>query len=224
VENPDVLRKLRRFHEVLHPRLAGATADRIAYWDGERFVEATAAAMAGVLSDSRLYLRLNDATEVWVNGHPTEAWEVRVDGETYRLSPFGFVMRGKDLFALSTRTESGSTRCILENPDSVWIHSTDREMSWSGLTARGCVQLRKGLVEGAVRLTIADWEGLVRIQVERLGMERIGTVQAVDAEGRQIPGAFLQREGNEWILRSDVPPAEVRIFPTVRGSEKYFVP
>jgi hypothetical protein len=219
-----VRRRFLRFTEVLHPRLASQNAERIAYWDGERFQTMTAARRGGSLPDSRLYIRLQDATEIWVNGHWTDTWEVQVDGTSYTLPPFGFVVRGPELFALSGQQPDGAAMCLLENEDSVWISSAGASVQWSGITAQGCVQLRKLQVDGAVEVRIADWQGPLRFATDRLDLSRVASVEAVDASGKALQSVTFLREEDEWVLRSPEPPARVRIYPGLRARENNFVP
>lgn len=217
-------RKLWRFQRALHPRLAAATPDRIAYWDGERFLDMARAMANEAWRESRLYLRLADATEIWVNGHKTEDWEVRVDGEVHRLPPFGFVVRGTDLFALSAAVEGGSPLWILETPDTLWIHSPDRETAYAGFAVRGSVQWRRRKGEKIVELTVGRGGGRARMEADRLGLTTVGTVEAENEEGEALSDVSLVREGGQWVLQGVEEGARIRIHPTVRGREKNFVP
>ena len=224
LEEGDARRKLLRFQRALHPRLATATVDRIGYWNGERFLDAARALADGSWRDSRLYLQLSDATEIWVNGHRSDVWEVRVDGTEFRLPPFGFVARGPGLFALAGATPGGAPLWILETSDSLWIHSPAEQTTYSGMSVRGSAQWRKGEEETRVELSISHGDGPVRLSPARLGLSRVGTLEAEHADGSPLSGVTLVREDEYWVLRGAKAPAILHVHSTIRGRERNFVP
>ena len=69
---------------------------------------------------SQLYLLLGDALELWINGHPEEVWTVELAGRDYELPPFGWLVRGDDLFAFSGLYE-GRRIDFVESPDYLFM-------------------------------------------------------------------------------------------------------
>jgi hypothetical protein len=217
--------KALRLQEVLQPRINSLSAERIAYWDGQRFVDVAEALQSNVLAESRLYIRLTDATEIWVNGSFDQPWQVRVDAETLRLPPFGYVVRGSDFFAVNARTEDGKPYCILEAPESTWIHSLSRPITRSGFTVQGCVQIQRPQKDSPMTVIhIQDWFGRIEFNKDQLGLDAVGTVIAKDAEAQVVTDATLKQSNGVWTLESDQSIRTVEIYPTVRGIENNFVP
>ncbi len=129
IDDPGLQVKARRIHEVLHGHLGGREVDRIAYWTGERFVDVGEAIAGDALQRSQLYMRLQDQTEIWVNGEFSSEWALRVDGHERILPPFGFVVRSDDLFILNLpqwNNQPGSA--IIEKPGSLWLYSPEAEI------------------------------------------------------------------------------------------------
>ncbi|MDA3874168.1 MAG: hypothetical protein PF795_09425, partial [Kiritimatiellae bacterium] len=106
--------------------LGGKEVDRIAYWTGDRFVDAGEAIQTDALERSQVYIRLWDQTEIWVNGDILNSWSLRVDGRELTLPPFGFVLRSEDLFVLNRpkwKKDPGSA--LIEQSDQKWSYKSD---------------------------------------------------------------------------------------------------
>lgn len=133
MEDPELREKARRFNRVLHRHLGGQEVDRIAYWTGERFVDAGEALQSDSLERSQLYIRLQDQTEIWVNGDLMNAWSLRVDGRELTLPPFGFVLRSQELFLFNRpRWKDQPGFSIIKQPRSLWRYGPEAESDLHG--------------------------------------------------------------------------------------------
>jgi|GEM_PF-1189826 len=224
LEDSVLRRKVHRYQQALQPAFDAQTTERIAYWDGARFLSAGEALHTGALLRSRLYMRLKNQTEIWVNGDYDGEWTVRVDNRSVRLPPFGFVVRGEDVLAVNGLTETGSPLSWAETPDWVWISSSEEVVSRDGVTVRGTLYVRRAKEGAPAVLEVSDWRGEARISAERLGLSRVGTLIARDSEGRVLPDVELLREEKEWVLRGDSALRRVTVYEEVRGAEANFLP
>jgi len=224
--DPDAFCRAYRILSVLHPRIGRQGVERIAYWNGERFLDLGEAMAQEVLEQSQLYIRLDDATEIWVNGSRVQDWSLRVDGRLLRLAPFGFVVRGEDFFVLRGHEGSSGLLSIVEHGEGVWLHSPDQETGIEGLVAHGCVMVDAAQAPAVLELTLCKGARQVRIDPEHFGMEQVGTVELLDGEGRPVPDAALVDDPNgqgKW-LRNPEEVRKIRIFRYIRAHETKFVP
>jgi hypothetical protein len=224
LNNPVLQQKAQQFNQVLHAQLSGKETDRIAYWDGERFVDVAEALQSGHLESSRLYIRLDDQTECWINGDLLEDWHIRVDGRDLRLPPFGFVIRSDDLFAMNIpASEHADGWGVIEQPDSLWLYSPDQERTEFGVRLQGALRIHQ-TGEDAVVLDIADWQGEVGLQASRFPFEQVGSIRAVDGQGNRHLDLHLRRVDGEWVLRSELQLKQVRIYSDLTGADLKFSP
>lgn len=224
LEDPELRRLAHRLQKPLRTLTHGRAPERIAYWDGERFLNGGEAIHSGALTRSRLYIRLKEQIEIWVNGDFDSDWTVRVDSLQTRLPPFGFVVRGEGCLILNGRTEEGHPLSLTLTPETLWIRSPEQRVSLAGLGLRGELNLRFPRDGGPAVLQIHDWRGEIRISAETLGLEKVGTVEARDAEGKPLSDVEFVREGGDWVLRSPGPPREVKVYREIRGEETNFLP
>lgn len=222
--DPILKTKAKRIQAMLQPHFAGARVERIAYGDGTSLVEAGEALQADVLKKSRLYIRLDTETEMWVNGDLFADWSVRVDGRTFELPPFGFVIRGNELFVMnSPKNEHNQGLCLLAGPEQIWVSSPDQKVEELGMRIQGCLQvLRKN--DGKVQIDIGDWYGEARIEAGVLKLERIGTIRGIDQNGEAVTDIRIKQDGDHWILQSDSRLQRVWISPEISGREMKFSP
>ena len=216
--------KAERIQNVLQPHFAAARSERIAYWNGKRFLNAGEALKEGVLKKSNLYIRLDNQTEIWVNGDLFDEWSIRVDGRDLTLPPFGFVVRGNDLFVLNSpksRKKDGLT--LLEAKNKIWVSSPGQEVEELTMRIHGCLQILKG-DDGVVQIDIADWHGEARLSANLLQLDEIGSIRAVDHDGKTINDVFFQRKGDDWLLQSDERLRRIWISPEISGRDLKFSP
>ncbi|MEX2608114.1 MAG: hypothetical protein WD708_12295 [Kiritimatiellia bacterium] len=224
IEDPGLQAKARRFNEVLHRHLTGKEVDRIAYWTGERFVDAGEALQNDALERSQLYIRLQDQTEIWVNGDLSSEWSLRVDGRELSLPPFGFVLRGQDLFVLNRpkwNDQPGSG--IIKQPGDLWLYSPEAEIGESGIRVRGTLRIRQDAAE-VITLEFADWRGEVVLSPGDFHLDRIGSIRAYDAEGNTNGGVAMKKVDDSWVLSSEAPLRRVVIYPELNGADLNFSP
>ncbi|MGA0334019.1 MAG: hypothetical protein ACO3NW_08690, partial [Kiritimatiellia bacterium] len=224
LRNPSLTMKARRIQELLQPHFAGAQVERIAYWGNEQFLDAGEALAADKLRDSRLYIRLDNETEIWVNGDLFGDWQVRVDGREILLPPFGFVVRGNHLFVMNLpEKDQAPGLCLLETENQTWVSSPGRVVDELQMSLQGCLQVTR-LSEGEVQIDVADWHGEARISAELLRLKQIGSLRAIDREGESVRDLHLLRDGSDWIFQSDSPLRRIWISEKIRGREMNFSP
>jgi len=215
-----------RILSVLHPRVGRQGVDRIAYWDGARFLDMGEALVEGALTRSQIYIRLQDATEIWVNGDTEQDWQVRVDGKELKLPPFGFVVRGEDFFVLRGHEGESGLLAVVEHGEGVWLQSPEDETGIPGLEAHGCVYVDAAGAPQVLEVTLCPGVQEIHIDPEMFGMDRVGTVELLDGEGRLVPEAALvddeARPGKR--LRNPESVRKIRIFREIRAHETKFVP
>ena len=86
---------VRSYYSVqqIHARYAQATVQDIRYRDPAGQMLTTGQALAtGTYRRSQVYVRYSNGLELWVNGHPTESWDVSEVGMT--LPPNGWYVQG----------------------------------------------------------------------------------------------------------------------------------
>lgn len=224
IQNPLLRSKSERIQRLLQPRFAGVRDERIAYWNGERFLDAGEAIQQGVLADSQMYIRLEGETEIWVNGNLFDAWQVRVDGRDIVLPPFGFVVRGNDFFVMNLpRDARHDGLCLLETEGQVWVSSPDKEVDALRMRLQGCLQIERS-PDGGLIMDIADWHGEARFNADLLKLKKVGSVRGVNDRGEPIPDLHFERIGDEWILQTDAPLRRLWISPEISGREMKFSP
>ena len=224
LETPVLQTKAARIQSLLQPRFAGVKTERIAYWNGERFLDAGEAIQQDVLPDSQLYIRLEGETEIWVNGNLFDDWAVRVDGLDIVLPPFGFVVRGNDFFIMNLpRDVTHQGLCVLETATQIWVCSPEKEVNMLQMQLQGCLQIQR-LPEGKLLMEIADWHGEARFAADLLKLDKVGSVRGINAQGENIPDLHFARGGDEWILQSDAALRRLWISPEISAREMKFSP
>ncbi len=224
VGRADLQIKARRIQSLLQKHFASAKVERIAYWSGNKFLDAGEAVAAGILQDSRLYLRLDSFTEIWVNGDLFDPWKVRVDGREFALPPFGFVVRGNELLVVNLPGqpgEPGST--LLKGDGQTWVSSRGGELNELGMQLRGSLQIQE-MDDGEMRLDIDDWHGEAWISGKVLKIKQVGTLRGITADGTRVNDLVLSREGDGWLLKSDSHIHRVWVSPEISGSDLKFSP
>lgn len=202
----------------------GRTADRIAYWNGERFVDLGSALTDQSIRENRIYLRLNDQTEIWVNGSQNASWDRRVGGDTWTLPPFGFLIRGPDHFIVHQPDPAGSPGiCFIETPTSVWFTSPGRIREKKGMTLQGSIQLHT-LDEDLLRMDVEEWHGEARFSADRIPLNTPASIRALNSAGAPVADLRFTREGDNWTLKSSETLKTVWISERVGGGERNLLP
>ncbi|MDF3127716.1 hypothetical protein P0Y35_00765 [Kiritimatiellaeota bacterium B1221] len=224
VESADLKNKAQRIQTLLQQHFSSAKIERIAYWSGDKFLDAGEAVAANVLQDSRLYLRLDSFTEIWVNGDLFDSWSVRVDGRELELPPFGFVVRGNDLLVVNLPGQDGEPgRTLLKGPGQTWVSSPGVELEELSMRLKGSLQVLE-LADGEYKLDMDDWQGEAWISNEVLTIEQVGTLRGITEDGRPVNDLILVRQGEGWLLKSDAAVHRVWVSPEISGSDLKFSP
>jgi len=201
IRDPALRDKAERLLETLDAAIRGAEAERIAYWHEGRFLDAGEARSEQVLNAGRLYLRLSNQTEMWVNGNLTEEWTVRIDGVSFSLPPFGFAVRGENL--LLTRhpsTDSEPELARILQPGRVWLHSPEHVHEEAGLRVRGSLDLRQ--TENGLHLSAPDWRGEVTLLTSHFPLRRLDSITAYDRQGNEVEDLDVEQTEEALRLRS----------------------
>ncbi|WFB35340.1 hypothetical protein P3T73_14350 [Kiritimatiellota bacterium B12222] len=208
----------------LQDHFAGTTVKRIAYWSGSGFVDAGEALMAGVLRHSRLYIRLDNDTEIWVNGDLFAPWSIRVDSREIQLPSFGFVVRGEGLLVMNLpQTPTQAALSLMDSEDGPWVSSPGKKVTELGIEIKGALQVHY-MDDGKIQIDIMDWQGEARLAVDVLRLPQVGSIRAVNSKGEAVHDVQFEREGAYWHLQSDDPIYRVWISPEISGREKKFSP
>jgi hypothetical protein len=216
--------RVGRLIDILQEAISGRKAERFAYSDGTSLLSATQAMQAGTLSRNHLYIRLEDQTEIWINGSTRFSWDVRVEEREWRLPPFGFILRGPDSFVVHQPSANGlENTLVVRTPDFRWVSSPNEEVTHSGITLRGCIQLKR-TGPGERILEIMDWSGSASISREVMSLQTVGTIRATDPEGNPVTDVRMMLEGDRWVLRSETPLKNVWIFERIQGEDRNFSP
>jgi hypothetical protein len=215
---------MTRLVRALQDAITGKTAERIAYWDGEGFVDLAGAFAHGEIERNQIYIRLTDQTEIWVNGAQDLTWSRRVGGKEWQLPPFGFLVRGPRHFIAHQPSLDGSPGVIfVETPQSCWFSNPHASMERGGMEFSGCIRItREG--EGNFRLDILEWEGEARFSTDRIPLRQITSVRAVDGSGRSLSSVQMLKEEDRWVMRSPEAPARVWISDELQGGDRNLSP
>ena len=210
--------------QVIQEAIAGRQAERFSYSDGKTLLDVGQAIHQGALTRNHLYIRLDDQTEIWVNGSSTLPWTVRVEEREWKLPPYGFVLRGPEAFIVHIPGPSGMNNTIvLQTPDQLWISSPEEELDQLGIRVKGCLRMTAS-APGERRIDLMGWSGSASFQLETLGLRTVGSVRAVDVKGTPVPNVQMLQEEGRWVLRSETPLKTVWIFERVQGGDRKFSP
>ena len=182
-------------------------------------LDSSAAFCSGDWRDSRLFVQYPNGLRVWVNGHPSQTWEVQDDdGESYELPPYGWLAIGSDAFRESSANIEGHRVDRVSTPEFVFLDGRRQWSSLDGIETAGSVAVRKsrqaeGLtvstVEGVDRLMIVDVAReidatSVQAAIQKLARASTIAVQAFDEQGKELGLVPTQRGDRGWELQ---PPA-----------------
>jgi len=224
LKDPGLRLKAHRLLGTLQTLLDGRTCERIAYAGDNGFVDAAEALRLDVLHRSRLYLRLDDQTEIWVNGDLLDAWTLRVDDQRLVLPPFGFVLRGPKGWVIQALNEQGKPFAATIAPEQVWLHSPQGRSRFGGLELHGSACVTPARDNAPAQIELDMWTGDVSVDATLLGLRQAGTVRGEDQAGNAIAAVPLELKGDVWVLRSDAPLRRVSVHGRVVGAETKFLP
>lgn len=160
-------------------RFETSRVQRFAYWDGSRFLEGAEALHEAAYLRSRVYLRLSDGSEIWVNGDLFANWHLKVDGRDVELPPDGWVARGNGFEVLVGLNRHGDLFAAGRDGDRLWLDSPASASEFRGLQAQGFVRLRPSLPGLPARLeTLRDTQS-IQLSAAALGLQQIGSLQTL---------------------------------------------
>lgn len=216
--------RARRLLLAAQNALHGRRLERIAYWDGTAFESLSQILLHRKDLLNQLYLRLEDQTEIWVNGASDQDWSIRVAGKDWTLPPYGFVLRGPEHFLAHLPSSTGEAGlCWVEDADSVWLSSPRSMADLGGISFQGCIRLHI-LGEGVCKLDITEWNGRAIFDPEHVPFDRVASVRAVDTSGSPVQDVrFLQTDGR-WELTSSASLQTVWLYRDVQGGERNLSP
>jgi hypothetical protein len=215
---------MTRLIRALQDAITGQTAERIAYWNGDAFTDLAGAFADGSIARNQIYIRLTDQTEIWVNGALDQTWSRRVSGTEWQLPPFGFLVRGPEHFIAHQPSEDGSPGVIfVDTPEGCWFSNPHSLQERGGMAFTGCIRItREG--EGDYRLDILQWGGEAVFSSDRIPLNQIKSLRAVDRNGQRLSSVNMIRTQEGWILQSPDEPATVWISDEVQGGDRNLSP
>lgn len=118
----------------LQARIAGSRIERMAYSDGKTYASPSEALVSGTWKASRLYVLYEGGVELWVNGNPRDAWEVRIGRDVRTLPPYGWFASGPDLLAASVMSD-GHRVDFVRSPDEIYYDGRGSDRPAFGLAS-----------------------------------------------------------------------------------------
>ncbi len=204
IHDPDLDRMAHRLLEPLARRLASSRCERVSYWNGFAFVDAAEVLRQEQLHLSQLYIRLDDQTEIWVNGHARGDWPLRVGDLQPVLPPFGFVVRSGDLLVLRAAFGGADALSAVVSPGEFWLYSPDRPQEFMGARVHGDLRILRAREGHPVRVEVRQRGGEVWIPEALLALgPRDVHVYALDPFGTPLPQSGLLRGEGGWLLPAD---------------------
>ena len=188
--------------QALQMRYAGRTAERIAYWDGERYVSGAHAIQSGIVERSQLYVLFDNGFEVWVNGSAKESWSVRVGRTVWALPPFGWVASGEGMLALSATLGEGRVDFV-RSPEYLYWDGRGDETPYAEIASRGPLAIRVVDEDDAWGLDVRAPGGTRRFglgDVVRQGASlREVSLFGADGEALGPAAVVVDDEGMNWV-------------------------
>jgi len=120
---------------------SGQAPTRIAYWNGAHFLSTSKAIQAGIHEQAQLYVLYPNQLEIWINGHPTSSWEVRVGREKWRLPSFGWVAQAPGFLELSVEVE-GRRLDYVQTSDSIYYDGRGRTAPFRQIASEKPIVIR----------------------------------------------------------------------------------
>lgn len=193
--------------QAIQGRYVGRKAERIAYWDGERYVSASRALASGVADRSQVYVQYDNGLEVWVNGAAGESWEVRVGRAVWTLPPFGWVAAGDGLLALSATL--GEARVdFVKSPEYLYWDGRGSEATYAEVASAGPLVIRVVQEDGAWVLDVRAPGGTRRFGLgEVIPQGAVLREAALFGEGGAPLGVVEAAEDGQGLVwvKSEVP-------------------
>jgi hypothetical protein len=208
----------------LQASVTGKSTERIAYWNGEGFVDLAEALASDTADRNQLYIRLEDQTEIWINGSRSRSWLRRIRGLDWNLPPFGFVVRSPErVIAHLPEPDGRPGLSFIESPGSCWFSSPETLQEKDGMWFLGCIRLEKR-DQGDYQLDIRQWSGSARFSFERLPLDQISSLKAVDVDGNLVRDVKIRKEDGYWLLESPANLKTVRISDHFQGGDRNLSP
>lgn len=224
-EDPLLRERAKRVLTPLHRMFTANRVARVAYRHGDLLLDLPEAIETGALERSQLYLRLENGTEIWVNGDPFGNWRVRVADTLHELPPNGFIVRGDEFLLLHALNPDGFPHTASRAPGEVWLDSPASRHLFEGLSAQGSVRVLRGQRGQPTEIELSGPAlGAIHLSPAVLGLESVGTLRATDATGGEVTGVTLQREEEKWVLHAPPELRALRVFPRPVGPETKFSP
>jgi len=128
----------------LQQRYATDEVEAIRYHDGAAFVKASAALAGDVHRRGRFYVKYRQGLEIFVNYNARENWEVRADGASYDLPPYGFfAWKPDDILAFSAFVQGKRVEYV-DSPAYLYADTWDVEAALPKLRLRGAAAVKRG--------------------------------------------------------------------------------
>lgn len=201
VSRPELLDRAKRILGPMHQLFTTDTVVRLAWWDGQRFVEAGEAMRSGDWVRSRVYFRMESGTEIWVNGDLHGNWRIRAGGDQYELPPSGFMVRGEDLRMVHAQDEAGLAYTAAWTPAVRWLDSPSSTQHFSGMAGRGLLRLERDDAKQRASFSFRDARGEIFVSSEAVAGRRnaVGSVTVSAGDAVEMSAA----EDGWWIQAAD---------------------
>ncbi len=200
-----------RVMSMLQRLLRHRRCERIAYWNGDAFIGVAEASLKQPEALNRLYLRLSDGVEIWVNGASNEGWPLRVAGQQFILGPYSFVLRHNDGYLYNGKNEAGDRVSLARDGKRHWIHSPSRPLRYAGMEVQGLLEVDEAEGERPAELRAPKGAWDVWVSARAMGFLPGESLQAKSLDGAKLPGLELSQEDEGWRLRGAALPSRILV-------------
>jgi len=171
--------------QALQQRYVTVPVETIAYFDGERLLDTSAAVAGDAYLRGQVRTAYRNGLTTWCNLSREHGWTVDLDGQSYRLPPASFLAhRPGDILAYSAE-KSGHRHARVACADYLYLDSRDRHVSAGPIAARGAVAVKRYDAESFWVIPATEATG---ISISRAWLE-VGADAAFEATGYDIEGA-----------------------------------
>ncbi|MBN2329924.1 MAG: hypothetical protein JXR73_22480 [Candidatus Omnitrophica bacterium] len=196
----------------LQSRYAMEKPVRIQYGSPDGLVDSSQALLTGVWKQNRLYIQYENGVEIWINGNPSEVWEVKHNDELFRIPSYGWAaVQGND-FVTGSVLEGNKRFDFVRSLEYVFLDGRGAYRECDGVGSEGSVAVcraedRKGLaifsVEGVKRLSIGAVDRTFEPDDVRSEISRIHQAKAISVEAFNMDGELIYDEGRILTNKDD---------------------
>ena len=198
----------------LQSRYVMEKPEEILYGTKTGLISSSEAFLKGDWKSSKLYVRYPGNLKIWVNGNPSDHWNVEVEGTEHILPPYGWLAIQGDDFFESSEIVTGRRCDRVSSSDYVFLDGRGVAREFAGVGTSGSLAVKpfgeRGLlliaVEGVdhVKLTGLDSTSRATLDVRSLIAKAAKaenlTVKAFKADGELLGQAKTTRNTSGWTI------------------------